>query len=45
GDIALDKEKLRPSPQKQPSSYARPELEPSLPEQTLLLYRTKGRKE
>ena len=44
GDIALDKEMLRPSPQKQPSAYARPELEPTLPEQTLLLDRTKGRK-
>jgi len=42
GDLALDKEGLRPSPRKQPSSYARPELEPTLPKQTLLLDRTKG---
>ncbi len=40
-DLVVDKEGLRPSPQKQPSSYARPELEPTLPKQTLLLDRTK----
>ncbi len=39
GDLALDKEGLRPSPAKQPSSYARPALEPALPKQALLLDR------
>jgi len=41
GDLALDKEALIASPSKQPSSYARPELEPGLPKQSLLLYRGK----
>ena len=41
GDLALDKEGLKPSPEEQPSSYTRPELEPTLPKQTLLLDRTR----
>jgi len=36
-DMALDKEALMPSPEKEPSAYARPEIEPSLPKQALLL--------
>jgi formate hydrogenlyase subunit 6/NADH:ubiquinone oxidoreductase subunit I len=43
GELALDREGLRPSPTMQPSAYERPELEPSLPRQTLLIDR--GRRE
>jgi len=39
GELALDREGLRPSPTMQPSAYERPELEPSLPKQTLLIDR------
>ena len=41
GDMALDKEGLKPSPEKQPSAYARPEIEPALPKQALLLDRNR----
>jgi NADH:ubiquinone oxidoreductase subunit H/NADPH-dependent glutamate synthase beta subunit-like oxidoreductase len=37
GDLLLDKEGLKPSPEKEPSAYARPEIEPALPKQALLL--------
>ena len=37
GDMELDKEALMPSPEKQPSAYARPEIETALPKQALLL--------
>jgi formate hydrogenlyase subunit 6/NADH:ubiquinone oxidoreductase subunit I len=37
GDLLLDREGLMPSPEKEPSAYARPEIEPALPKQALLL--------
>jgi len=40
-DLNLDKEGLRPSPETQPSAYARPEIEPALPKQALLLDRNR----
>ena len=40
-DMELDKEGLRPSPEMQPSAYARPEIEPTLPKQALLLDRNR----
>jgi len=39
--MELDKEGLRPSPEMQPSAYARPEIEPTLPKQALLLDRNR----
>jgi len=44
-NLILSKEKLMPSAENQPSGYARPKVETTLPEQTLLVYgATKGRK-
>ncbi len=40
-DMELDKEGLRPYPEMQPSAYARPEIEPTLPKQALLLDRNR----
>ena len=37
GDLLLDREGLMPSPEQEPSAYARPEIEPALPKQALLL--------
>jgi len=41
-DLMLDKEALLPSPDAQPSAYARPEIEPALPKQSLLLDRNRS---
>jgi NAD(P)H-quinone oxidoreductase subunit I len=38
-EVVLTKEDLKPSPERQPSGYANPEVEEQLPEQTLLVYR------
>ncbi len=44
GRLVLSKEELRLSAENQPSGYARPEVEKTLPEQTLLVYgATKGK--
>ena len=41
-DLLLDKEALMPSVAAQPSAYYRPEIEPSLPKQSLLLDRNRS---
>ena len=38
-EVVLTKEDLKPSPERQPSGYAYPEVAEKLPEQTLLVYR------
>ena len=45
GDMMLSKESLQPSDIRQPSGYARPEVEATLPIQTLLVYGDKEREE
>ena len=42
GELLLDKESLMPFPAAQPSAYARPEIEPALPKQALLLDRNRS---
>ncbi len=42
GELLLDKESLMPFPAAQPSAYARPEIEPALPKQSLLLDRNRS---
>ena len=42
GQVVLSKEELTISEERQPSGYARPEIEALQPEQTLLIYRTGG---
>ncbi len=44
GELILAKEGLLPSDERKPSGYARPKIEVTLPQQTLLLDRDKGRK-
>lgn len=44
GELVLSKEKLQPS-NRQPSGYARPDIEATLPKQSLLIYGEKEREE
>jgi NADH-quinone oxidoreductase chain I len=44
GELVLDKEDLLASDERKPSGYARPKIEATLPKQTLLLDRDKGKK-
>jgi len=44
GELILDKEDLLPSDERKPSGYARPNIEVTLPRQTLLLDRDKGKR-
>jgi NAD(P)H-quinone oxidoreductase subunit I len=43
-ELILSKEGVTMSEKVQPSGYARPKVEVTLPQQTLLVYRSKGRK-
>ena len=45
GDMVLSKEMLQLSDIRQPSGYARPKIEATLPKQTLLVYGDKERDE
>jgi len=44
GQVVLSKEELTISEERQPSGYARPEIEALQPEQTLLIYGTGGKR-
>ena len=44
GELVLDREELLASEERKPSAYARPQIEATLPKQTLLLDKDRGRR-